>query len=108
MQPSDDTFKAAADGADWAKAPGMYLLLTDQKGKDASPATGASFILMHKSQADALTGRAILKFFDWSYKNGSKMSEELEYVHLPQSVIKLVQDSWKAQLKGPDGQSIWK
>jgi len=108
VQPSDDTFKAAADGADWSKAPGMYLLLTWQTGKDAWPATGASFILMHKQQADALTGRAILKFFDWSYKNGSKMSEELEYVHLPQSVIKLVQDSWKSQLKGPDGQSIWK
>jgi phosphate transport system substrate-binding protein len=108
VQPSDDTFKAAADGADWSKAPGMYLLLTHQTGKDAWPATGASFILMHKQQVDALTGRAILKFFDWSYKNGSKMSEELEYVHLPQSVIKLVQDSWKSQLKGPDGQSIWK
>ncbi len=108
VQPSDDTFKAAADGADWSKAPGMYLLLTWQTGKDAWPATGASFILMHKQQADALTGRAILKFFDWSYKNGSKMSEELEYVHLPQSVIKSVQDSWKSQLKGPDGQSIWK
>jgi phosphate transport system substrate-binding protein len=108
VQPSDDTFKAAAAGADWANAPGMYLLLTWQTGRDSWPATGASFILMHKQQADALTGRAILKFFDWSYKNGSKMSEELEYVHLPPSVIKLVQDSWKAQLKGPDGQSIWK
>jgi phosphate transport system substrate-binding protein len=108
VQPSDDTFKAAAAGADWANAPGMYLLLTWQTGRDSWPATGASFILMHKQQADALTGRAILKFFDWSYKNGAKMSEELEYVHLPPSVIKLVQDSWKAQLKGPDGQSIWK
>ena len=70
LQPSDDTFKAAAANADWANAPGMYLLLTDQKGKDVWPVTGASFILMHKQQADALTGRAILKFFDWSFKNG--------------------------------------
>jgi phosphate transport system substrate-binding protein len=108
VQPSDDTFKAAAAGADWANAPGMYLLLTNQTGKDSWPATGASFILMHKQQADALTGRAILKFFDWSYKNGAKMSEELEYVHMPQAVIKLVQDNWKKELKGPDGQSIWK
>lgn len=108
VQPSDDTFKAAAANADWANAPGMYLLLTDQKGKDAWPATGASFILMHKSQADALTGRAILKFFDWSFKNGSKMSEELEYVHLPPSVIKLVQDNWRRDLKGTDGNTIWK
>ena len=108
VQPSDDTFKAAAANADWNSAPGMYLLLTDQKGKDAWPITGASFILMHKQQADALTGRAVLKFFDWSYKNGSKMSEDLEYVHLPQSVIKLVQDNWKRDLKGPDNNPIWK
>ncbi len=108
VQPSDDTFKAAAANADWANAPGMYLLLTWQTGKDAWPATGASFILMHKQQADTLTGRAVLKFFDWSWKNGAKMSEELEYVHLPQAVIKLNQDSWKRDLKGPDGNSIWK
>jgi phosphate transport system substrate-binding protein len=86
----------------------MYLLLTWQTGKEAWPATGASFILMHKQQADPLTGRAILKFFDWSYKNGAKMSEELEYVHMPQSVIKLIQDNWRKDLKGPDGNTIWK
>ena len=108
VQPDDSTFKAAAAGADWNNAPGMYLLLTNQTGKDSWPATGASFIIMHRQQPDALTGRAILKFFDWSYKNGAKMSEELEYVHMPQSVIKLVQDNWKKELKGPDGQSIWK
>ena len=108
VQPSDDTFKAAAAGADWANAPGMYLLLTNQTGKDSWPATGASFILMHRQQADALTGRAILKFFDWSYKNGGKMSEELEYVHMPQSVIKLVQDNWRRDFKGPDGAAVWK
>ena len=108
VQPSDDSFKAAAVNADWANAPGMYLLLTWQTGKEAWPATGASFILMHKQQADTLTGRAVLKFFDWSWKNGAKMSEELEYVHLPQSVIKLNQDNWKKDLKGPDNNSIWK
>jgi phosphate transport system substrate-binding protein len=108
IQPSDDSFKAATANADWNNAPGMYLLLTYQTGKEAWPATGASFIIMHRQQPDALTGRAILKFFDWSYKNGSKMSEELEYVHMPQSVIKLVNEKWKNELKGPDGQPIWK
>lgn len=108
IQPSDDTFKAAAANADWNAAPGMYLLLTYQTGKDSWPATGASFILMHRQQADALTGRAILKFFDWSFKNGSKMSEELEYVHLPQSVVKLIQDNWKQNLKDASGNSIWR
>lgn len=108
VSPDDSTFKAATANADWNSAPGMYLLLTWQTGKDVWPATGASFILMHKQQADALTGRAILKFFDWSYKNGSKMSEELDYVHMPQSVIKLVQDNWKRDLKDSSGNSIWR
>ncbi len=108
VQPDDATFKAAAAGADWANAPGFYLLLTDQSAKDAWPITGASFILMHRQQAEALTGRAVLKFFDWSYKNGAKMSEELEYVHLPSSVISLVQNHWKTQLKDKDGNAIWK
>src|SRR6187549_2371560 len=37
--PNDDTFKAAAAGADWAKAPGMHLILTDQSGKQSCPMT---------------------------------------------------------------------
>jgi phosphate transport system substrate-binding protein len=108
VSPDDSTFKAATANADWANAPGMYLLLTWQTGKDAWPATGASFILMHKQQADALTGRAVLKFFDWSYKNGGQMSTELEYVHMPADVIKLVQENWKKDFRGPDNNPIWK
>ena len=51
VAPDDDTFQAAAAGADWDKAPGFYLLLTDQPGKESWPITGATFILMHKKQA---------------------------------------------------------
>lgn len=108
VQPDDATFKAAAANADWANAPGFYLLLTDQKGKDAWPITGASFILMYKQQQDALTGRAVLRFFDWSFKNGGQMSTDLEYVHLPPAVIQLVQNHWKNQIKDKDSNAIWK
>lgn len=108
VQPDDSTFKAAAANADWNNAPGFYLLLTDQKGKDAWPITGASFILMYKQQQDSLTGRAVLRFFDWSYKNGGQMATDLEYVHLPPSVIQLVQNHWKAQAKDKDGNAIWR
>jgi phosphate transport system substrate-binding protein len=107
VQPDDETFKAAAANADWAGAPGMYLVLTNQPGKASWPATGASFILMHKSQADGLTGRAVLKFFDWAYKNGSTMASELDYVPMPAPVVKQVSDSWKALLKDPNGKAIW-
>jgi phosphate transport system substrate-binding protein len=107
VQPDDETFKAAAANADWAGSPGMYLVLTNQPGKTSWPATGASFILMHKSQADGLTGRAVLKFFDWAYKNGSTMASDLDYVPMPAPVVKQVNDSWKALLKDPNGKAIW-
>src|SRR5258707_308358 len=48
--PDDARFKAAAAAADWAKAPGMYLILTDQAGRKSWPITGASFILIHRTQ----------------------------------------------------------
>jgi len=107
LEPSDDAFKAAAANADWAKAPGMAIVLTDQPGKAAWPITGASYILMHKTQADAAKGKEVLKFFDWAYKNGDAAAAELDYVPMPDAVTKLVQDAWKANLKDASGKAIW-
>ncbi|EGF30141.1 Phosphate ABC transporter, periplasmic phosphate-binding protein PstS [Oxalobacteraceae bacterium IMCC9480] len=107
VQPDDDNFKAAAAGAEWAKTPGFGVVLTNQAGKASWPITGASFILMYKSQADAAKGAEVLKFFDWAYKNGGEMASELDYVAMPASVVKLVEDSWKLQLKDTAGKAIW-
>ena len=107
VTPEDDAFKAAAASADWTGTPGMGVVLTNQTGKNSWPATGASFILMHKIQAEGLTGRAVLKFFDWAYKNGAAMATELDYVPLPTATVKLIQDSWKANLKDASGKALW-
>jgi len=107
VQPSDDSFKAAAANADWTGTPGMAVLLTNQPGKASWPVTGASFILMHKTQPEALTGRAVLKFFDWAYKNGGAMASDLEYVPMPPAVVKQINDTWKAQLKDTSGKALW-
>lgn len=106
-EPDDENFKAAAAGADWNKAPGMYLVLTNQPGKITWPITGASFILMHKTQADSAKGKEVLKFFDWSFKNGGAMAAELEYVSLPAPVVKLIEESWKAKIKDASAKAIW-
>jgi len=107
VQPDDNTFKAAAAGADWAKTPGFAIVLTDQPGKTSWPMTSASFILMHKVQADAAKAKEVLKFFDWAFKNGSAMATELEYVAMPAPVTKLVNEAWKTQLKDASGKAIW-
>lgn len=105
--PDDENFKAAAAGADWAKAPGMAVILTNQPGKITWPISGASYILIYKTPADAEKGKEVLKFFDWAFKNGGQMATELEYVFLPPSVTKLIQENWKAKVKDASGKAIW-
>jgi phosphate transport system substrate-binding protein len=95
VEPDDETFKAAAAGADWKSVPGMGVVLTDQAGDKAWPITGASFILVHAKQDKPDSGREVLKFFDWSFKNGGKMAAELDYVPMPDPVVKEIQASWK-------------
>jgi len=107
VQPDDDNFKAAAANAEWTKTPGFGVVLTDQAGKTSWPITGVSFILMHKQQADAAKGKEVVKFFDWAFKNGGQAAADLDYVPMPASVVKLVQDSWKANLKDASGKAVY-
>jgi phosphate transport system substrate-binding protein len=90
VQPEESSFQAAAAGAEWAKTPGFAVLLTNQPGKGSWPITGASFILMHKSQANPDKAAEVLKFFDWSFKNGDGMASELDYVAMPDEVVTLI------------------
>ena len=103
VSPSDVAFKAAAAGASWNKS--FYQVLTEQPGKDSWPLTGATFILMHKSQETAAKAANALKFFNWSYINGDKMAAELDYVPMPDSVKDLVRKEW-GQIKDGSGKEV--
>ena len=105
--PDDETFQAAAAGADWKGTPGMGVVLTDQAGKASWPITGASFILMHNKQEKAANGIEVMKFFDWSFKNGAAMASELDYVPIPGVVAKQIADAWKANVKDAGGKALW-
>lgn len=86
VMPGDDTFAAAAAGADWFSVPGMGISLVSQPGDMAYPVVTASFILMYKQPTDKAAAAEVLKFFDWSFKNGKQMALELDYVPLPDSL----------------------
>ena len=103
VAPDDSSFKAAAAGADWAKS--FYQILTNQPGKDTWPISGATFILMHKTADKPANSAAVLKFFDWAYKNGNEAAAALEYVPLPASVVGAIQKSW-AQIKDASGKPV--
>ena len=107
VEPSAKAFQAAAAGADWKTAPAMYLILTDAPGKDAWPIAGATFILMHKTQAKPENAKEVLKFFDWAYEKGDQMASELDYVPMPDAVVKLIQSNWKTSIKDASGKSVY-
>jgi phosphate transport system substrate-binding protein len=83
VMPGDDTFAAAAAGADWFSVPGMGISLVNQPGDTSYPVVTASFILMYKQPSDKAASAEVLKFFDWAFKNGKQMALDLEYVPLP-------------------------
>jgi phosphate transport system substrate-binding protein len=106
LEPGSKVFQAAAANADWKSAPGFYLILTDQPGKESWPITGATFILMHKKQDHPENAKAVLNFFDWAYKNGGQLAESLDYIPMPANAVAIFEDSWK-QIVGPDGKPVW-
>lgn len=103
VKPEDDTFKAAAAGADWAKS--FYQILTNQPGKDAWPISGATFILMHTKQDKPASATEVLKFFSWAYKNGDKIAADLDYVPMPKPVIAAIEKSW-GEIKDTAGKPV--
>jgi phosphate transport system substrate-binding protein len=98
VMPDDDTFAAAAAGADWSSVPGMGLSLVNQPGATAYPVVTASFILMYKNPADKAQSAEVLKFFDWSFKNGKKMAAELDYVPLPDALTNQIRQKVWSQI----------
>jgi phosphate transport system substrate-binding protein len=103
VAPDDSAFKAAADGADWAKS--YYQILTNQPGKDSWPITGATFILMHRVQDKPAQATASLKFFDWAYKNGDKTADDLDYVPMPDNVKLVIAKGW-ADIQDASGKPV--
>lgn len=108
VAPTIKSFQSAAAHADWTHAPGFYMVLTNQPGKNSWPITGASFILIYKVQAKAETARAVLSFFDWAYKHGAKIAMKLDYVPMPKKVVQLVETTWKKTVKDTKGNSLWR
>jgi phosphate transport system substrate-binding protein len=104
--PEDATFKAAAANANWTRS-AFAEILTDQPGKASWPITGATFILVHKTQAKPEQGVEVMKFFDWAYTNGDKIAEDLVYVPLPDSLVKLIKGAWAANIKDATGKALW-
>ena len=107
VSPTSEAFQAAAANADWKSVPGFGVILANQPGAASWPMTAATFILVYKKPSDPKATGEALKFFAWCYKNGAKMAESLDYVPMPASVVKQIEDMWKSDVKDVNGKPVF-
>jgi len=108
VRPTARAFAAAAANADWKDAPGYYLILTNQPGRDSWPITGATFVLVPKHPSNPVQTLKVLRFFAWGFHHGTRIAEKLDYIPMPSSVVKLVEATWREQVKGSGGRPLWR
>ena len=99
VQPSAESFQAAAASADWTSAKDFSLIITNAPGAQSWPVAATNFILMYKQPKDAERSRQAIKFFTWAFENGQQQANELHYVPLPQPLVEQVKAYWAAELK---------
>ena len=99
VQPSDESFAAAAASADWANAKDFYLVMTNAPGETSWPITATNFILVHKQPKNPASAKATKDFFKWVYANGDAQAKQLDYVPLPDALVKQIDAYWSANLK---------
>jgi len=106
VQPTMETFEAAAKNADWAGAKYFAVNLLNQAGDTSWPIVSATFILLPKDPKDPTRSANVIKFFDGAFKNGADIAEKLEYIPLPPNVQDAVRKGWHSKIKGPDGKPV--
>jgi phosphate transport system substrate-binding protein len=106
VKPTLPAFQAAAANASWKAEDGFYQILTNQPGAQSWPITGATFILMHKTQDKPVEAAAALKFFSWAYQNGDKTADDLDYVPMPASVKQQIERLWATEIKDATGKPV--
>ncbi|TPM94379.1 phosphate ABC transporter substrate-binding protein PstS [Mesorhizobium sp. B2-3-3] len=107
IEPTAKAFSAAAANADWNSQPGYGVILANQPGAESWPMTSATWILLYKKPDDAAATSEALKFFAWSYAKGDKMAGELDYVPMPDKVVKSVEEMWGKDIVDASGKPLY-
>ena len=99
VQPRDETFSAAAATADWTSAKDFNVIMTNASGTNAWPITATTWAIMYKKPKNAAQSKAVLEFFKWAFEQGQPQATELDYVPLPDSLVKQVEAYWAQNIK---------
>ena len=90
VAPTQASFSTSAALADWQNAPGFYMELTNVPGATSWPITGVTYVLLRKD-ASKEKKAALRDYFIWCYTKGAETATKLNYVALPDSVVKLIE-----------------
>jgi phosphate transport system substrate-binding protein len=97
VKPTMEAFQSAAANADFSKVQDFYEILTNQPGAQSWPITAATYMLM-RSDYPADKNKSVLKFLDWALKDGQGDARQLDYVPMPDGVVKQIEASWATNL----------
>jgi len=96
-----DFVKASLDGVTEAAAsvktmPADFRVsITNAPGKTAYPISSFTWLLIPVQSKDPKKGKIIADFLDWMLNDGQKMTSQLSYAPLPQSVVEKVKAAIK-------------
>ena len=99
VSPSADTFSNAAETADWAGAQDFNLVMTNASGPNAYPITATTFVLMPRQPKDKAKSDAALSFFRYALGQGQPQAQKLDYVPLPDALVKQIETYIGASIK---------
>jgi len=89
--PSADSFSAAAASANWASAKDFDLVMTNAPGAQAYPITASTFVLLPRQPKDKGRSDAAIAFFKYALEKGQPQANKLDYVPLPDTVVKQIE-----------------
>jgi phosphate transport system substrate-binding protein len=107
VEPTSESFQAAAANANWKSQPGYGVILANQPGDNSWPMTAATWILIYKKPQDPVATADALKFFAWSFDKGDKMADDLHYVPMPDNVVKDIKATWASEIRDANGKPLY-
>ncbi|GAC1036636.1 phosphate ABC transporter substrate-binding protein PstS [Pseudomonas sp. No.117] len=99
VQPEAKSFQAAAATADWKSAKDFNLLMTNAPGAEAWPITATTWIVMYKEPKNEERSKVAFDFFKWSLEQGQKDAAALDYVPVPDALVKQIEGYWASDFK---------
>jgi phosphate transport system substrate-binding protein len=86
VNPTPANFESALNHSAWKTQGNFNDMLTAKEGSNSWPITMGTFIIMPRVTSNNDQTIAALKFFSWGFMQGDRYVNNLDFVHLPDSI----------------------